>query len=49
MYPSNTDELFSVLQNECNAIPNTCFNLITDSSPTTAAIAKMNNGKSTKY
>ena len=47
-YPSNADELFSVLQHEWNAIADTYLTSLIDSMPTRAAIVKMNNGKSSK-
>ena len=48
-YPSNSDELFSVLLHEWNTIPDTYFTALIDSMLTRAAIVKINNGKSSKY
>ncbi len=48
-FPTNTSELFNVLQEECMSIPDSYFTKLVRSMPTRVKLVKVNRGKSTKY
>ena len=48
-FPTNTTELFSVLQEEWMSIPDSYFTNLVRLMPTRSNLVKINRGKSTKY
>ena len=48
-YPTNTTELFNVLQSEWLSIPYEYFTKLVRSMPTRVSLVKLNRGKSTMY
>ena len=48
-YPTNTIELFNVLQSEWLSIPDESFTKLVPAMPTRVSLDKLNRGKSTKY